>query len=165
MRRLLLVFLLVSSFARSIVAQDFVWCGYALIEGLPLLDNQLAVLAAITPAKSVSAQPDELFQYRYNLKHSAVLIEGCWTAQPSYDLISSLLAQTIKVDQATIDSLIKQRLISPEDAKDPAKVALVYIKMNMTYTLFAPDGTHEEGAKAVRAYLQDHSDEWEAPLK
>jgi len=145
--------------------QDNGWCGYALIEGLPLLTNQLAPLESITPDKSSSINPSELFQYRFSLDHSKVIIEGCWQTDLTRDLVISLLSQTIQFDQKAmapqVDAAIQQAVMTG-DQVTADDVVRDYVDANLTFTIF--DGkTRDESATMVRDYIESHLDEWEGP--
>lgn len=148
------------------------WCGYALIEGLPVLENQLAVIAAITPTRHTRSLPHELFQYRYNLAHTAVIIEGCFDLEPKRDLVVTLLAQAVDVIQPTPEP--KEDTGRPGDAIElpaqPIEIAEPvtpeqYVDSKLVYSLFAPGGTREESAASVRAYLQANIRDWEEPVE
>lgn len=146
------------------------WCGYALIEGLPILENQLAVIAAITPSRHERSLPHELFQYRYNLSHTAVIIEGCFQLEPKREVMVTLLAQVIDVIEPTPEPP-KETL--PGEVELPATeleiqepvTAEQYVNEKLVYSLFAPGGTREESAAATRAYLAANIREWEAELE
>ena len=145
------------------VSGQYQWCGYALIENLPLLENQLAVIAALTPLRSDSARPDELFQYRYNLSRTAVIIEGCFAAQPTREVITSLLQQTIRVELPSanpVDNLI-DGMVDVVEPVTEAELVRDYLDTEMTYSLFAPGGTREESAASVRYYLAQNIAQWE----
>lgn len=157
MRRLLLIPLFLLTIAFPAIAQQ-PWCGYALIEGLPLLENQLSVIAAITPPKGERSFPHELFQYRYNLARTAVIVEGCFQAEPTRDLVMTLLEQT--VDVALPEAQATEGVEAESTAEPPTPRE--YIDSKLTLTRFAPDGTREESAAAVRAYLTANIREWEA---
>lgn len=163
MRRFVLIFLLTFMLMMTAyISRAAGWCGYALLEGLPLLDNQLAVLAAITPPKSAGANPGDLFQYRFSLDHTKVIIEGCWQAYPTYDLISTLLTQTVSVDAKYLDPiLVKDLEDQGVNLQDPIDLGKGYIDSKLTYSIFAPSGTRDESAAAVRAYLASDPKEWE----
>ena len=154
------------------------WCGYALVEGLPLLENQLAVFEAITPPKSSSINPSNLFQYRFSLDHQKVLIEGCFGVPPTRDVVIALLANVIPASQTLIDQVSKeQALLAPAQAVNgvdllpsptptqisPRDAVRLYIDSSLTLTIFAPGGTHDESAAAVTDYLHDDAAEWERP--
>lgn len=160
----LFVCLFICAFAAAApaAAQPYGWCGYGLIEGLPLLENQLAVIAAITPTPSRGSEPDTLFQYRFNNTHTAVIIEGCFQVQPTREVIASLLQQVIEV---SVEQPLP-RLGAPGDViipVDPAEAARQYVNEHLTLSLFAANGTREESAASVRAYLAEHADDWETP--
>lgn len=154
---------------------QYEWCGYALIEGLPLLSNQLAVLEAITPRQS--DQPHERFQYRFNLAGTAVIVEGCWQAAPRRELVASLLEQVVEVKPATdraeqevplptvspLETVVEDVAVPIDVPIEPVKELTVaeYVDEELVYSLFAPGGTREESAASVRAYLAANVREWE----
>jgi len=164
MRRLLLMLLLL--LPMPLAAQnDSVWCGYMLVEGLPLLVNQLGALEAITPTRTRDSQPDQLFQYRFNLDHSKVIIEGCWRIDPKPLTLAGLLATTFSLSQTQITSLIAAGVIPASDLNNPDQAALDYVKAKMTLTIVARNGTRAQGAAVVRAYIAAHISEWETPVQ
>lgn len=162
LKRLLLVSLIVLAFASGSASaqQGFKWCGYALMEGLPLLDNQLAVLESITPASGVQSQPDELFQHRFNLTHTAVIVEGCFRAYPTRDLILSLLTQAVPYDPKGMADEISKMDFDAGPVTETQVVA-AYLDDHLTYTVF--DGTADQSAAQARDYLARHSADWETP--
>lgn len=144
-------------------AQGGGWCGYALIEDLPLLENQLNALAAITPTRSQSAKPNELFQYRYSLDRTKVIIEGCWGVYPTPDIFASLLATTVQVD---VNTVIDQRGVEAFDGilmrgATQFELNRAYVADRLTLSLFAPGGSREESAALCRAYLETNAKAWE----
>ena len=147
-------------------AQSGGWCGYALIENLPLLDNQLEALAAITPARSASARPNELFQYRWSLDHTKVIVEGCFQTYPTRDIVVSLLASRVNVN---VKAILDQRGADAfnglllRGGVTQGDLNRAYVEEQLQLSLFAPGGTHDESAAAVRAYLQTNAKEWEPP--
>lgn len=157
--------LLATGGARVFAYQFYGWCGYALIEGLPLLDNQLAILEALTPNKSASSNPYELFQYRFSLDHTKVIIEGCWKAALTDDLVADLLSQTVKLDTKTLtDQAISDSKLGKVDLAVPISASELtrnYIADNLSFTVFAPRGTLAESAAACRDYLASDIQEWE----
>jgi hypothetical protein len=176
-----LLFLVVVGVLVGVRAQgQYGWCGYALVDGLPLLENQLAVFEAITPPKSSRVNPSNLFQYRFSLDHRKVLIEGCFGVPPTRDVVAALLANVIPASQTLIDQVSKeQALLAP-----PAQAAMdgidlqpsltpttisgrdavrLYIDATLTLTIFAPGGTDAESAAAAVKYLQEDAAEWERP--
>lgn len=158
---LLLLMLLLMPSALSLQAQgQYGRCGYALIEGLPLLDNQLAVLEAITPPESDSINPAQLFQHRFNLSHTAVIIEGCWNVAPTREVVISLLTLVIPFDQNGMADTIAGMDFSKGQVTETDVVA-AYIDDHLQYTIFA--GTREESAAQVRSYLSQHLTDWELP--
>lgn len=169
MRKFVCVFLLLYALQLPqalLDAQKSGWCGYALIEGLPLLSNQLAPFEAITPDKSATVNPAALFQYRFALDHSQVIVEGCWKTDPTRDLVVSLLSQTVRYDPKVMgdelaaaieESVTKGTQITTGD------VVRDYVDGQLLYSIFAPGGTREESAASARAYIADHVKEWEPP--
>ncbi len=144
----------------SIEAQAFGWCGYALIQGLPLLDGQLAVLEAITPAVSKDINPAQLFQHRFNLAHTSVIVEGCWNVVPSREIIISLLSQVIPFDAKGMADTIAKMDFSKGEVTE-TDVVMQYIDDHLIYTIF--DGNREDSAAKVRAYLAQNLKDWELP--
>lgn len=97
------------------------WCGYALIQGLPMLDSDLSVLAALTPGYDpYSSQPDTLFQRRWNMDRSAVIIEGCFSIMPSRELIISIFDGVLEQTYEEIDLMLGYTLFTPELDRDQA---------------------------------------------
>lgn len=146
----------------SAAAQFGSWCGYALIEDLPLLENQLSVLAAITPTKSQSAKPNELFQYRYSLDRTKVIIEGCWQAEPSRELMVSLLSLSVTASRESVEEASKGDVAIqlPADATQ-RDINRAYVDSKLRYSIFAPGERVEISAAATRAYLAANLKEWE----
>lgn len=184
MKRWLAVFLFLFVFLIANGQGQYGWCGYALVEGLPLLENQLAVFEAITPSKSSSVNPFQLFQYRFSLDHSQVIIEGCFGVPPSRDVVAALLQQVIPASKTLVQMVEEQQAdeaasqlqavnagdvlpiteIAPTaTAIDPQTAVRLYIDMNLTLTIFAPGGTEQESGAAVRDYLENNAKEWEQP--
>lgn len=96
MKRAIVLFLILLGLpGLSSSAQDGGWCGFVLIEGLPILRNQLSVVEALAPERHERSRPNELFQIRYNLAHTAVLLEACWEAVPTREVLLALLPQTV----------------------------------------------------------------------
>lgn len=162
LKRILILPMVLLTFASGGLSaqQAYGWCGYALLEGLPLLANQLAVFEALTPPEVAASNPDGLFQYRFNQSRNAVIIEGCFGAYPTRDLIMSLLSQVIPYDAegmapdiATIDF----------DAGPVTEdqVVMAYVDDHLTYTVFA--GTRDQSAAQARDYLAQHQADWEPP--
>src|SRR5262249_6821613 len=108
MRWLALALICVSTI--SVSSQEAGWCGYALISGLPLLANQLAPLEAITPDKGPGVNPFMLFQYRFSLDHSQVIIEGCWKVAPTREVVITLLSQTVTYDSKVMAAQVDQQV-------------------------------------------------------
>jgi hypothetical protein len=136
------------------------------------LSNQLSPFEAITPDRSSTVNPAALFQYRFSLDHSKVIIEGCWKTNLTRDLAVSLLANVIPASPYLIQYVQQQNLSSAPitDALAPTPTALsgadavrAYIDMNLTLTIFAPGGTDADSAAQVRDYLQQDAKEWEPP--
>ena len=142
-------------------AQDSVWCGYMLVEGLSLLVNQLSGLESITPPRNRDSQPDQLFQYRFSLDHKKVIIEGCWRVEPKPLVLASLLAGTFNLTQNQINSLITAGIIPASDVNNPDQAALDFVKATMSLTIINRSGTRRDGAAIVRSYIQAHLSEWE----
>lgn len=170
MRRLIVALLLFMSWVlpgAMLHAQSNGWCGYALIEGLPLLTNQLAPFEAITPDESRTVNPSYLFQYRFSLDHSKVIIEGCWKTDLTRDLVVSLLSQSIQFNQkamaAQVDEAIQQAVASGGQATT-ADVVRDYVDQNLTISYFAQGKSRDDQAAAVREYLEANAKEWEPPL-
>lgn len=133
----LIALLLLASPALSARAQSSAWCGYALIEGIPQINNSVSILSLLTPdAGRNDILPDQLFQVKVSLDGSKAIIEGCWKVFPSRDVIVNLLTLTGSDEKAAVDELV-------------------------TYSLFAPEGTREDSAASVRRYLSEHINEWE----
>lgn len=118
-------------------AQAGTWCGYALIEGLTVPPDELGILELISTPRTRQAQPDELFQYRYSLDGTKVIIEGCFRTTPSRAVIAFLLGG----------------------------VGFDAIQLNtqLIYSLFAPGRDRSIGAASVRLYLAQNRSEWELP--
>jgi len=146
-------------------AQETGWCGYALIQGLPLLANQLSSLESITPDKTSTVNPSSLFQYRFSLDHSQVIIEGCWKTNPSRDLVVSLLSQTIQYDSkamaAQVEALLQEAVITG-DQVTTSDVVRDYVDQVLVYSIFEGK-TRDESATLARAYIQDNLKDWEEP--
>lgn len=113
------------------------WCGYALIQGIPGIGSYLQILSLIAPDASGQADPDQRFQSRLSLDGNQAIVEACWKVFPTRSVIVNLLALG-GLDNQIADGLLE-------------------------YSLFAPDGSHEDSAASVRAYLALHRDEWEPP--
>lgn len=113
------------------------WCGYALIENIPAIDQYLKILSLLTPDETAATNPYELFQSRVSLDDTKAIIEGCWKIFPSREVVVNLLGLA-GIEQKSLDEV-------------------------MTYSLFAPDGSYEDSAASVRAYLQQNSKDWERP--
>jgi len=165
-RRAVAILLITIAAVYPASAQETGWCGYALIEGLPLLANQLASLESITPDKNSSINPSALFQYRFNLDHSQLIVEACWKTAPTRDLIVSLLAQTIQYDPKVMGDQITQAIqeaVTNGGQVTTLDVVREYVDQNLVYSIFAPKGTHEESAASVRAYIYGNLKAWESP--
>lgn len=187
MKRLLLVlFLLIVRTVPANAQSQYGWCGYVLLQGLPLLENQLAVFEAITPPPSGSVNPFELFQYRFSLDHSEVIVEGCFGVPPNRQIVEALLAEVIPASPSLIQfvqaaqadlqtntaQLVPAQLglgdatATPEPTAtplDPQEAVQDYIDENLTLTIFAPGGTDQESAAAARAYLEANDAAWNPP--
>lgn len=155
--------LLVLMLVGKVGAQPGSWCGYALLENLPLLENQLTALAAITPTRSVSSKPNELFQYRYSLDRTKVIVEGCWNVDPTPDVFASLLATTVHVD---VNTVIDQSGVEAFDGilqRGATQLELnrAYVADRMELNLFAPGEQLEVSAASARTYLAVNRKEWE----
>lgn len=157
------LFVCICALPFSASAQFGSWCGYALIEDLPLLENQLSVLAAITPTKSQSSKPNELFQYRYSLDRTKVIIEGCWQAEPSRELMVSLLSLTVTASREAVeeDSKGGVSIELPADASQ-RDINRAYVDLKLRYSIFAPGERVEISAAATRAYLTANIKAWES---
>jgi len=169
MRRMTLFFLLIISLilpGAILRAQDTGWCGYALIQGLPLLANQLAPLESITPDVSSTVNPASLFQYRFSLDHTKVIIEGCWKTDLTRDLVVSLLSQTVQYDAKAMAPQVSQLIQEAVVTGDPittADAVQTYVDDNLSITYFAPGKSRDDQAAAVRDYLAQDSKEWNLP--
>jgi hypothetical protein len=113
------------------------WCGYALIEGVPQIETHLPILSMLVPDEKADSDPSDLFQYRVSLDGSKAIIEGCWRTFPTRDLIINWLS---------INGNEKEAL-----------------DQEVTYSLFAPDGSREDSAASVRDYLSKTIKDWELP--
>jgi hypothetical protein len=158
--------LIVGGFTSPVMGQSHDWCGYALIENLPVLENQLQVIAAITPRKNeVSSKPNELFQYRYSLDGRKVIIEGCFQIYPERDLVVSLLATSVPVDSKILLEQMPELIeIGNIDISQPiaeSELKRAYISKELVYSIFAPGESREMSAAATRAYLAANVREWE----
>lgn len=161
-KRIIVISFALFAIAVPAKAQSFGgWCGYMLIEDLPLLENQLSVLAAITPTKSQFSKPNELFQYRYSLDRTKVIIEGCWQVEPSRELLVSLLSLSVTGSREAIDSKggVSGELPINATQRD---INRAYIDSKLRYSIFAPGERVEISAAACRAYLAANITEWEA---
>lgn len=118
-------------------AQDGAWCGFVLVEGLPLLRNQLSVVESLAPTRNERSRPNELFQIRYNLAHTAVLLEACWEAVPTREVLLALLPQTV------------------DDKQMNGKLRV---------TIFGRGARQSASAALVREYLARNAAEWEEQL-
>ncbi len=166
-------FLLICLFAALMLpktilrAQESGWCGYALIQGLPLLANQLAPLESITPDKTSTVNPSSLFQYRFSLDHSQVIIEACWKIDPTRDLLVSLLSQTIQYDAKAmakqLDEIIQQA-VKTGVQPTTADVVRLYVDENLIYNVFQGK-TRDESATLARDYIQSNLKAWEDPIQ
>lgn len=170
MRKFMTVFLLILTLylpQTILYAQESGWCGYALIQGLPLLANQLAPLESITPDKTSTVNPSSLFQYRFSLDHSQVIIEACWKTDPSRDLLVSLLSQTIQYDPkvmaAQLEEVIQESVTKGREVTT-ADVVRAYVDENLIYSIFEGK-TRDESATLAQAYIQDNLKEWEEPIE
>lgn len=162
MKRWCVLFVVLILLAAPAAAQGSDWCGYALLEGLPILDHQLSMLAAITPTRSFNSRPHELFQYRFSLDRTAVIVEGCWRLEPSRDVVLSLLTQAFTYDPKMIDVIGDVGSIGkPGEDILASDVIRAYLDKLLTYTLFAPGGTMVESSAAVRDYLTRNIRAWE----
>ncbi len=157
---LLLLILLLAPAALPTQAQAYGWCGYALIEGIPLMENQLAVLEAITPPDSDTINPYQLFQHRFNLNHTAVIVEGCWNVVPTREVVISLLALVIPFDARGMADELAQMDFNNGPVTE-TDVVTAWIDDHLVYTIF--DGNREESAAKVRDYLGQHILDWERP--
>lgn len=166
-KRLLIIILIAAGVISPVMAQQTGWCGYALIEGLPLLANQLAPFEAITPDESKTVNPSSLFQYRFSLDHSKVIIEGCWKADLTRDLVVTLLSQTIDFDSKVMADQVAEAIDAAvkldQSTVDPAQVTRDYIDEKLTFSIFAPGQTREVAAAVVRDYIAGDSKEWTPP--
>jgi hypothetical protein len=136
------------------------WCGYALIEDLPLLENQLSVLAAITPTRSQFSKPNELFQYRYSLDRTKLIIEGCWQVDPSRELLVSLLSLSVTASREAVEDSRGGIALSADASQ--REINRAYVDGKLRYSIFAPGERVEVSAAACRAYLQANSKDWES---
>lgn len=132
---LLVALLLLRADPGAIRAQPGQWCGYALIEGLPDLAEQLPMLSLLAPDESPSRRPHELFQVKVSLDGTKAIIEACWKVFPSRGVILNLLS------------------LGGRDRSQS--------ETRMTYSIFAPDGSREDSAASVRHYLSEHQKDWE----
>lgn len=136
-RNLFIILFITTLFTHTIAAQQYAWCGYAMLEGLPISGSQVNVIEAITPDfDPLAGQPHEHFQTRFSLNNSRVIIEGCFEIEPNRELIIVLLDQVLVADLAEIDA----RLI---------------------YTVFAPGGTRQQSEDLAVAYIRSNAVEWE----
>ncbi len=130
-----------ATFAQSGSKDAGQWCGFALIENVPDIDSKLPLLSRLTSDEKADSDPSQLFQSRISLDGTKAIVEGCWIIFPTRDLIVNWLSLSSGDDQ-------KQVL---DDA--------------ITYSLFAPDGSHEESAASVRDYLSKNAKDWEPPCE
>jgi hypothetical protein len=108
----------------GIIRAQAEWCGYALMQ-FPLLDSQLSVIAALTPGfDPYSSQPDTLFQRRWNVDHTQVIIEGCFSVYPTRELMISLLDGVLEETYEEIDAQLGYMLFTPELSRDIAALVV-----------------------------------------
>jgi hypothetical protein len=138
MRRIVaLVLSLIMVFSAQAQSTKGQWCGYALIEGVPQIETHLPILSMLVPDEKADSDPSDLFQYRVSLDGTKAIIEGCWRTFPTRDLIINWLS----INGSEKESLDQE----------------------VTYSLFAPDGSREDSAASVRDYLSKTISEWELP--
>lgn len=155
--------MLVSPFASPARAQSGAWCGYALVEDLPLLENQLTALAAVTPTRSQFSKPNDLFQYRYSLDRTKIIIEGCWQTDPSRDLMVTLLSTSVTASREAVEAEISRtgsRTVLAPDA-DQRTINRTYVDLKLRYSIFAPGQPVDISAASARAYIAANIKEWD----
>jgi hypothetical protein len=132
MRRFIVALLSALVILHPAFAQGSQWCGYSILTGLNLLDSQLGVLAALTPAYNpYSSAPDTLFQTRWNTAHTEVIIEGCFSVLPSQEVIVSLLDSVLSETADEINATLAVTLVAPDQPRDvAAAVVKQYILEN-----------------------------------
>jgi hypothetical protein len=144
MRRILFALLLAASALMlpllTAHGQTYAWCGFVMLENLPILRDQLAVFEAITPdASNVSAQPDELLQLRFSLNRSKILLEACYAVEPTRALVIALLDSVLEADYEVIDA-------------------------NLMYTVFGQGESHNLSGALAGFYIQSNLSEWEEQI-
>lgn len=107
------------------------WCGYTLIDGLPLSPTEIEAISGIAVQGGEAWQQ---FQTRFNLSGDAVIVEACFTFDPTREAILYLIDQSSSLTFEQLDQAI-------------------------TYTRF--EGTYEQSAESVRAYLSANISAWE----
>ena len=141
---LVVLLLVIASVVIPVAGQDqYAWCGYVLVDGLPPTETDLMTIAmeAITPPEDMQySQPDELLQTRASLDGTQVILEACFKVEPSRQLVLLLLAYYLPGED--IDVLSER----------------------FGYTMFAPGGTREQSQSAVSDFLDDNRLLWEPAL-
>src|SRR6185369_4599435 len=109
---------------------------------------------------SESVHPSQLFQHRFNLNHTAVIVEGCWNVPPTRGVVISLLTLVIPFDaQGMADTISKMDFSNGEVTE--TDVVTAWIDEHLVYTIF--DGNRDDSAAQVRSYLSQHVIDWELP--
>lgn len=134
-----IILVLLTVLSAQAQSKSSVWCGYALIEGVPDLETKLPLLSRLTVDEQPDSNPSDLFQVRLSLDGQSALIEGCWIVPLTRDLILNWLS-----------------LAEGDEQKQTTDETLVL-------TLFAPGGSREDSAASVRVFLSEHLKEWELP--
>jgi hypothetical protein len=109
-------------------AQGYNWCGYSLLAGLePLAEQDLTLISYLTPPESDLVNPYQLFQTRWNLAGTAVIIEGCFIQQPTRGLVVQLLAAAMfDLSNAEINAELEYTVFENVDA------VRAYLSANLT---------------------------------
>lgn len=105
-------------------AQGDTWCGFAIL-GITIPDTALSVLAALTPAYDpYSSQPDELLQRRWNVARTQVIIEGCFSAIPTREVVVGLLDTVLDETYEEIDAVLAYTLVDTSLSREAQAAAV-----------------------------------------